>query len=216
MTLFEKAGRFFFEKNRAILFFAFLLAPFAISSLFLFSRFMHLLSSEEAIDRAALQARSAIEKREKRTRFFERYAKCEPYFINQHLETLPLLQKELHQLQQMKHHPGCNNQASVSQRIVFLKGPQNHIRFAEENVRSSTKVKETEEKMQHTVEIDGDDLNHLLSLIENMPIGTFLPYPSSPQLLIQDFLLSKKDPSVYKLNLALLKREFTIPNEKKN
>ncbi len=216
MTLFEKAGRFFFEKNRAIIFFVFLLTPFAISSLFLFSRFMKLRECEEAIERTSLQARSAIEKREKRARFFERYAKCEPYFINQHLETLPLLQKELRQLLQMKHHPGCSEQPSVSQRIAFLVGAQNRMRFAEENVRSSEKVKETEEKLQHTVEIDIDDLNNILSLIENMPIGSFSPDLASPQILIQDFLLSKKDPTVYKLNLALLKREFTISNESKN
>lgn len=216
MALCEFLGRFFFEKNRIVLFFTFLCAPFAITSFLLFSRFTHLQGIERAIDEAALQARSAIEKRETKARFFERYAKCEPYFINRHLETLPLLQTELNLLLEMQKHPGCSQRGALGQRIQFLQGTQNRLSFAEENVRSSAKVKETEEKLLHSVEIDGDDLNRLLSLIENIQIGEHQPYPSSPQLLIHDFLLSKKDPSVYNLNLALLKREFNLSNEKKN
>ncbi len=216
MAISETAGRFFFEKNRIFLFFILLLTPFAMSTLFLFNRSRHLQENEEALDRAALQARSSMEARAKKIRFLERYGKCEPYFINQHLETLPLLQKEYQELRRMQSHPGCSDQAALSQRIAFLQGPQNRLRFAEESVRSSSKVKETEEKLRYPVEIDGDDLNHLLSLIENIPIAEFSPYPASPQLLIQDFVLSKKDLSVYNLNLALLKREFTLSNEKKN
>lgn len=215
MAFFETAGRFFFEKNRAILFFTLLLAPFVLSLFFLFSRYTHLHVNEKALDSAALQARSAIEKREKRTLFLERYGKCEPYFINQQLETLSLLQKETGHLLKMQRHPGCSDQTSLSHRIAFLQSGQNRLRFVEEAVRSTAKVKETEEKLQHPVELDGDDLNRLLSLIENIPIGDFLPSPSSPQLLIRDFVLTKKNPSVYHLSLALLKREFTLANEKK-
>lgn len=216
MPFIETVGRFFFEKNRSIFFFSLLLAPFAASTFFLSSRYLHLKESEEALDKTALQARASIDKREKKARFLERYAQCEPYFINQHLESLPLLQKELERLVQMQRHPACSDQTATSRRIAFLQSSQNRLRFAEETVRSTERVKETEEKLQHTVEIDGADLNRLLSLIENIPIGEFTPHPSSPQLLIYDFMLSKKDLSVYKLNLALLKREFSLSNEKKN
>ena len=210
MAFFETLGFFFFKKNRILLFFTLLCAPFAMTGFFLFSRFMDLRGIEKALDGAALQARSALEKREKKAKFFERYAKSEPYFINQHLETLPLLQNELNLLLEMQRHPGCRQQSAIGRRIAFLQGAQNRLSFAEDNVRSSLKVKETEEKLLHPVEIDGEDLNRLLSLIENVSIEKHQPHPSSPQLLIQDFQLSKKDPSVYKLNLALLKREFHL------
>ncbi len=216
MTFFESLGRFFFEKNRAWLFLSILCAPFAIASLLLFSRFFDLREFETAFDNTALKARSSIEKRERKIRFFQRFDNCEPYFINQNLETLSLLQNELHMLQQLQGHPGCSYRGEVLRRIDFLNSPLNRLTFAEENVRSSKKVKETEEKLLNPVEIDTDDLSRLLSLIEGNPIARYEPNLHSPQLLIQDFLLSKKDPSVYKLNLAILKREFNLQNEKKN
>lgn len=216
MAFFEILGRFFFEKNRIWLFLTLLCTPFLITISFLFARYEHLRDYEITFDGAALRARSAMEKREKKVRFFQRYAHCEPYYINQQLETLPLLQAELNQLEEFQKHPGCSQHESISRRLAFLTGPHNRLAFAEDNVHSSAKVKETEEKLLHPVEIDLNDLDRLLSLIEGIPVGSYEPIPFSPQLLIHDFLLSKKDPSTYKLNLFLLKREFNLSNETKN
>ncbi len=216
MTFFESLGRFFFEKNRVWLFLLILFTPFVLATLLLFSRYFHLREYEAAFDNTALKARSAIEKRERKVRFLQRFANYEPYFVYQNLETLSLLQNELKMLKQMECHPGCSSRGTVLRRIDFLSGSQNRLSFAEENVRSSKRVKETEEKLLQPVEIDSDDLDHLLSLIEGISVAQYEPNLNSPQLLIQDFLLTKKDPSVYKLNMALLKREFNLQNEKKN
>jgi len=215
MVFCKTIGRFFFEKKRISLFFALLCAPFALTSALLLFRFFQLHEAETMLDGAALQARSALEKRERKARFLERYGHSEPWFLNQHLETLPLLQAELKRLQQMVQHPACYKKANLLQRIAYLQGTQNRLGFAEESVHSSLRIKETQESLLHPVEIDGEDLNQLLSLIENRSIGGFQPHPASPQLLIREFQLSKKDASTYKLHLSLLKREFQL-DEKKN
>jgi hypothetical protein len=216
MAIFDRFGHFFFEKNRAWLFFCLLSAPFFLTLALLAPRFFMLRELEQTFDAAALRGRSALEKRMEKERFLRRYSDFEPYFIDQQLESLPLLQRELAELQIKKNHPACSDYGSVCRRIEWLQGPENRLAFAEENIRSSQRIKETEERLLHPVEVDVDDLERLLSLIEGAPIGQYTPHPRSPQLLIEDFILSKKDRAIYELNLTLIKREFTDSHEKKN
>ena len=212
MTLFEPIGHFFFEKNRAWLFYVLLGAPFLIGSMFLAPRFIALREVEQTFGSAALRAHSAIIKKERKESLIQRYSQFDPYFIDQYLESLPLLQKELTELQSIQNHPACVNRETIQHRIAFLSGTENRLAFAEENIRSSKRIKETEEKLLHPVEIDVNDLEHLLSIIENISIGEYSPNIHSPQLLIQNFCLTKKNNRVNELNLTLLKREFS--NEK--
>lgn len=214
MTIFAQFGRFFFEKNRPWLFFCLLSLPFFLALGILLSRLLQLREIEQTFDAAASRGRSALEKRLQKEQFLQRYREAEPYFIDQCLESLPLLERERRELLAMKNHPACSNRDKASRRIAFLAGPENRLAFAEENIRSSKSMKETEERLIHPVEIDLDDLEHLLALIEDLPVGAFHPNPHSPQLLIQDFRLTKKTPAVFELNLSMIKRDFL--HEKKN
>jgi hypothetical protein len=214
MAYFEQIGRFFFEKNRAWIFFVFLTTPFFLTLAILAPRYASLRETEKSFDTAALRGRSALEKRQVREQFLIRYSNFEPYFIDQCLESLPLLQENLSHLHAMKNHPACPNRQAVMQRINFLESGDNRLSFAEENIRSSKRVKETEERLLHPVEIDSNDLDRLLCLIEDVAIGEHVPHPNSPQLIIHDFVLTKKNHAVYELNLSLLKREFIHASEK--
>jgi hypothetical protein len=214
MAFFELIGRFFFEKNRVWFFFCLLIFPFFLTFAILAPRYFALRETENRFDAAALGGRSALEKRLEKEHFLSRYSNFEPYFIDQDLEALPLLQKNLCELRVMKNHPACKNRETVLKRIEFLEGPENRLSFAEENIRSSKRVKETEERLLHPVEIETDDLEHLLSLIEDVAIGGYVPNQSSPQLIVQDFILKKKNTALYELNLTLLKREFIHVPEK--
>ncbi len=214
MAFFEQIGSFFFEKNRVWLFFGLLVSPFFLALAILAPRYFALRETEKIFDAAALRGRCALEKRIEREQFLSRYSHFEPYFIDQCLEALPLLQGNLHELRAMKNHPACKNRDEVMKRIEFLEGPDNRLSFAEENIRSSKRIKETEERLLHPVEIDADDLEHLLSLIEDVAIGGYVPNQTSPQLILRDFILTKKNNSSYELNLSLLKREFIHASEK--
>jgi hypothetical protein len=221
MQFFEPIGRFFFQsgplrRNRLPFFFLLLIVPFLFLSFFLTLRFFSLRDMENQFDAALLRGRAALERRALKEQFLQRYTGFEPYYINQTLESLVLLSKELKERRLLLQHPLCYDREATLRRIAFLEGIENRLTFAEENVRSSKTVKETEEKLIHPVEIDGDDLDHLLSLIEGVPIGNYTPHPHSPQLLIQDFLLVKKPISTYELNFSMVKREFTGPHAKKN
>lgn len=216
MAFFEPIGRFFFQQNRVVLLFCILIAPFFLILAILAPRFFALRETEQAFDAAALRGRAALEKRLEKEQFIQRYSHFEPYFVDQCLEALPLLQNNLQELQAMKDHPACKNRAHVMQRIGFLQSAENRLSFAEENIRSSKRIKETEERLLHPVEIDANDLEQLLCLIEDIPVGEYAPEHQAPQLLIQDFVLTKKDAAVYELNLSLIKREFTHDSEKKN
>jgi hypothetical protein len=214
MMFFEQIGRFFFEKNRVWLLFSLLIAPFFLAFAILAPRYFSLRENEKTFDAAALRGRSALEKRIERERFLNRYSNFEPYFIDQCLEALPLLQTSLRDLHAMKNHPACKNREDLMKRINFLEGTENRLSFAEENIRTSKRIKETDERLLHPVEVDANDLDRLLSLIEDVTIAGYTPNQSSPQLIIQDFVLIKKDHAIYELNLSLLKREFIHAVEK--
>jgi len=214
MMFFEQVGRFFFEKKQVWIFFSLLIAPFFLVLAVLAPRFFTLRETERSFDSAALRGRAALEKRIEKEMFLCRFSKFEPYFIDQYLEALPLLQDNLQELYAMKNHPASKNRDALAKRIEFLEGPDNRLSFAEENIRSSKRIKETEERLLHPVEIDMNDLNRLLSLIEDVAIGGYTPKETSPQLIIQDFVLTKKNGAAYELNLSLLKREFLHTAEK--
>ena len=99
MSFFEPVGQFFFEKNRVWLFFSLLSIPFLLMIANLLPRFMLLRETEQSIDTAALHGRAALEKRVEKEKFLTRYTQCEPYFIDHYLESFPLLQTNLNELQ---------------------------------------------------------------------------------------------------------------------
>ena len=210
MAIFESMGRTFFYRNHPRVLFCFLLLPLIAVSLLLAPRFLRLRTIEQEFDSAALGGRSALAKREKKESFLKGYSNFEPYFINQSLEALPFLQDELEKLHQLKDHPASTGKEEILRRITFLEGTENRLAFAEENILTSSHLKESEERLLHSIEIDENDLNRLLCLIEGVSIDHFSPQSRSPQLLIQDFSLSKKEGrDTYELNLALIKREFS-------
>ena len=209
MAFFEAVGRLFFYRNPPRIFFLLLLLPLIAVSLLLVPRFWKLRTIEQEFDSAALLGKSALAKRGKRERFFKRYSDFEPYFVNQSLETFSFLQDELAELHHLKDHPATINKSELARRISFLEGSENKLAFAEETVQSSSVFKESEERQLHPVEINEEDLNRLLSLIEGVAVDNFSPHPRSPQLLIQDFSLTKKEgANTFDLNLSLIKREF--------
>ena len=76
-------------------------------------------------------------------------------------------------------------------------------------------MKEVEEKQRHPVQMDESDLKQILSLIEDLPVDSFLPSAGSPQLLIKEFRLKKQETplhtEVFEVEMDLLKREFSEP-----
>ena len=138
--------------------------------------------------------------------FIETYANDDPQFLTNQLEKLPLLVKEKETLLALS---STSILPQKEKRREFLES--NHLSFTEEKIWTSSNIKETEVAQEKRVEIDGEDLKKILSLIEGVDLPPFSPPKGRPQLIITDFQLEKmKDSNHFKLLIRLLKREFTL------
>ncbi len=209
----EYLGRLFFSKMRPFFFFALLAGPLLGAAAFLFLQNDRIQETEERFAAASAKGKLAFERKAKKERFLSRYANSDPYFLDQKIESLLFLQNERQQIECLLRHPALPHKQSLQERHSFLSDSSNRLVFAEENIQTSGRMKETDEKLRRSVQVDEKDLQQLLALIEDIPVGPYLPLNGSPQLIIQDFRIKKiKTPlesEIFEIEMDLLKREFT-------
>lgn len=207
--MFEKIGKFLIGSRRGWLFFILLGGPFCLLLLFFGFKFSSLRELEERYVQTELTSRAALEKRARKERFLERYAKCDPYFISQQVEPIELLFLRKEKLRKQIEHPACPNRAHLRRELAEYEQSQNKIVFLEEGFKTSKRgIKESDEKLRNPVKLELRDLELALCLLENIPIGNFVPYAHSPQIIIKEFSLVQKENGFYEMDLSLLKREF--------
>lgn len=140
------------------------------------------------------------------------YKDSDHFYIDKHLETIPLLESEIEALQKTMSNKNIAEDESIKRRYESLIGGENTLRFTEGVVQSSPFVQEVTETLIHSVEVDVEDIKEILAKVEGVQIGPYSPGPNRPQLIITDFKLEKKNVidknEVYQLNLKLLKREY--------
>ena len=207
---FEKCGQIFFSRIHPIFFFILITLPILASALFIFFEKGSLEELEGRFAAAARKEKIAFERKSRKERFIQRYSHADPYFLDQQIEAFPLLLAEKEKLESLLHHPAFPDSAVLKQRLQFLN--DNHLAFTEENMRSSSQMKEIEEKQRHPVQMDEKDLQKILSLIEDVPIGPYLPSNTSPQIILKEFRLKKQETplqtQVLEVDMDLFKREF--------
>jgi hypothetical protein len=207
---FEKCGQIFFSRIHPVFFFTLTVLPILIASLFIFVEKGNLYELEDRFATAARKEKVAFERKSRKERFLQRYSHADPYFLDQQIETMALLQTEKEKLESLLRHPAFPESAVIKERLRFLS--DNRLAFTEENIRTSAQMKEVEEKQRRPVEMDERDLQKILSLLEDVPIGPYLPSQTSPQILIQELRLKKQKTSLqtesWEANMNLLKREF--------
>ncbi|HAB99838.1 MAG TPA: hypothetical protein DCE71_08460 [Parachlamydiales bacterium] len=210
--IFERIGFFFFSKVRPLFTFLMISSPLLCTGLYVVQKRLERNELQTQYETTLLKTYKSLNKRADQHRFLSRYAEAEPYFIDQHIESLPLLQEEIDWLQTYEHHPALAETKLAKQRLAYLSKEKNKISFIEEEIKKSALCQETEEKMKKPVEMSEKDLKKLLSLIENIHIGPFEPHPKSPQMIITNFSLKKKTSpfkqETFEVKLDLLKREF--------
>jgi hypothetical protein len=207
---FEAIGQFFFLRMRPLFFFFLALTPCVLAGLWIGFE-----SSEQADLQTRFQAAIRLEKNtaataERKTRFLARYSHANPYFLDQEIEALPLLQTERKKLMALLSHPAFPNHQALQKRLHALEA--NRLNFIEGAIRTADNILEVEEKQKESVEMDQEDLQQLLALIENVAVGSYLPKKGSPQMIITDFHLKKKitpfQTEHLEVEMDLLKREF--------
>ncbi len=130
-------------------------------------------------------------------------------YIDKHLESLIFLESDIKKMENLC--AETHGDEMTQKRLHFLKDGSNQLLFAEEKIRSKDKVREIFERQKHPVETSEEDLKKLLCLIEGVTIWPYGPKEGRPQLIVQDFQLSKKRYSpkdhVFILNMNIIKRE---------
>ncbi len=133
----------------------------------------------------------------------------DPHYLDKYVETLTFLLPEIKKLESLRAENREDDQ--IASRLQFLKEGKNRLVFTEEKIRTNNIFQEVEEKQQHPIELNEEDLKKLLCLIEGVTIWPYGPKEGRPQLIITDFKLSKKEISpqekVYVATLQLIKRE---------
>lgn len=124
-----------------------------------------------------------------------------PQYLSQVIETLPLLTPELSRVQALaKQYP---SNSALQERLSFLQGDKNRIRFTQQAERSGSFFQETEHKMQNSVQMNENDLIKFLTAIE-------ADSKDRPLLIIKEFelkkLKEKADETVYNVQAELIKR----------
>lgn len=134
------------------------------------------------------------------------------FYIDKNLETLTFVEPEIESLKSMLNNPNFPEDENIKKRLELLTGSANTMVFTEGVVQSTPILQEVTETLVHPVEVNVSDLQQILCRIEGQSIGSCVPPPNRPQLIILDFKLDKKNVSeknqVFLLNLKLLKREF--------
>lgn len=204
----EKCGKIFFTQMRPFVFFSLLILPLAIGSIYLCFQEVRLQQLENSFSSTAPKGKNTIEKKLRKEKFLQRYAGFTPYFINEKIESLEFLSKEKTELKKLIEHPAISNKKIFKDRLTWISGEENRLTFSEENIRSSKKMKETDEKQRHPIQIDENDLQNLLCLVEDLSNNNF----STPQLIIRNFHLKRRETpllgQVFELEMELLKREW--------
>ena len=139
------------------------------------------------------------------------YREADHFYIDKHIESLIFLEPEIESLQKIMAKNDFAEDEQVKRRLDYL-NQSNNLSFSEGAVQASPLFQEVMETQVHPVEVNGIDLQKILSRVEGVQISAFAPGPNRPQLLIVDFKLDRKKMSekneVFQLNMKLLKREF--------
>lgn len=138
------------------------------------------------------------------------YDETDRFYIDKHIESINLLEKESDALRKMANQPYVAEDPRITRRISTL--ANNTPVFSEGMVVSYPFFNEIPETLARPIEVDNEDIKKLLARLEGVKIGPYEPGPNRPQLILTDFRFDRKggqgESDAYSLNFKLIKREF--------
>ncbi|MBS0604801.1 MAG: hypothetical protein JSS60_07175 [Verrucomicrobia bacterium] len=169
---------------------------------------------EEEMERIHTRASQMQEIQSKENVLLASLKNPDPLYLEKNVESLTFLLSEVKKFEAIQSENAEDEQ--IGKRLQFLKEGGNRLVFSEEQIRTNEIFREIEEKQQHPVEMNEEDLKKLLCLIEGTTIWPYGPKEGRPQLIIKDFKLSKKEISsqdkVFVVSMQLIKRENLEPS----
>ncbi len=140
------------------------------------------------------------------------FSNADHFFIDRHLESISLLEREVADLEQIIEDKNFANDSRINARLQQLQNGANSLSFVEGVVQTHPLFQETTETLARPVEVDIHDIQKLLSRIEGVSVGKEEVLPNAPQLLITDWKMERKminpQHEVFTLYFKCIKREF--------
>jgi hypothetical protein len=186
---------------------ALFLIPFGLAFFLLAKRSEKLSDLEDKLDEIRQEASFSEKEKNKEELLLKEMHAADHFYLDKHVESLVFLESEMKRLHARSMYQKDSD--ALLKRLEFLKG--NRLVFAEVKRDQGELIQEVEEKLQHPVEMNEDDLKKLLVLIEGVSINPYSAKEGRPHLLIKEFDLSKRkalpDEEVFVVDFQLIKRE---------
>ena len=198
------------SKGIIFAFYLLCLLPFILLTFAIRDKSRHFGELSEQMLRMRLSIERSLEMQKDRNTFFKKYGQVDRYYLDHVLEVATFLKPEVEALELVYGHPAFESCDNVKKRLDFLVKGENRLIFSEENRRCQNHIEELDLKQKRPVEINTEDLKNLLSLLEGVSIGEYLPPHMSPQLILRRLALRKKklaERETFLLEMHLIKRE---------
>ena len=193
-----------------VFFFLFLSLPLVWGGFFFGGKFIKLKQDQSRLKMIEYRAKKYRKNLKNQTVFLNTYEKCDPNFLNHHLEGLHFLQKEMHLLKMIHDHPALHACPEIQKRFSYLTGEKNQLSFVEIKRQKSDVIEEIFYKQKNVIELKGEELQNLLSIVEGIPLDALQLSSLRPHLTIYRFDLKKKallGRESYFLEMEFIKRE---------
>lgn len=190
--------------------FAFSLVPFLFAVFLIKTRFERLDENRRHFQQIIWRGKRLAGNQKHRNAFLKTFNHVDPYFLSHAIEEIVFLKPEVDALKVIYGHPTFQSCPAVKQRLSRLTKGENRLIFTEENRSVSSLIEEMTYQQQTPVEVNGEDLKNILSIIEGVSIGPYETPSFRPQLIIKSFDLKREmllGRESYYLQMDLIKRE---------
>lgn len=190
--------------------FVFSLIPFLFGVMLIRDRFGKLSENQKHFKQIEWRAKRLVQTHKSRNKFLEKYKQVDPYYLNHATESLVFLKPEIDALKVIYGHPTFQSCPAVKTRLTALTKGDNRIVFLEKGREVSKLIEEMRYTQAKPVEVNGEDIKNILSIIEGVSIDPYEPPPFRPQLVIKRFDLKRESllgRESYFLEMDLIKRE---------
>lgn len=149
---------------------------------------------------------------EYKARFKQHFFGADSQFLNKQLEPLSFLKGEVEFLKTIANMPGLARFGPIKKRIDHLTSRNNQIILEEVGRKNKFGFLEVEYKMHHPIDVDEDDIEKILSVLEDVEIKNNINSIKRPQIFIKEFSIKRNiNPNLnetFILDMKLLQREM--------
>lgn len=190
--------------------FIFSLIPFFFAITLIKSRFAQLEENVNHFEQIKWRAAKLVQSQKNRNAFLKDYDHVDPHYLTHAVEGLIFLEPEIDALKVIFGHPTFQSCPAVKKRLTHLTQGKNRLTFLEKEREVSPPIEEMTFVQKEPIEVNGEDIKNILSIIEGVSIGPYEAASFRPQLIINRFDLKREmllGRESYYLEMNLIKRE---------